>query len=83
MTARNTRCLHCGRTPGEGGCDWIECPGHSPANPEGFDTASAEFACERGVGLTIYAHQAAPWLSWDETKALSAWLAELVQRDRG
>jgi hypothetical protein len=48
-------------------------------NLEGFATTDTEFVYEHGVGLTIHAHRAAPWLSWDETRELAAWLAERVK----
>ena len=54
-------------------------PGTTADNLEGFDTYDTEFVYEPGVGLTIYAHRAAPWLSWDETQKLAAWLAACVR----
>jgi hypothetical protein len=56
-----------------------ECEARQREAEEGFATTDTEFVYEHGVGLTIYAHRAAPWLSWDETKELAAWLAERVK----
>lgn len=50
----------------------------APSEAEGFDAYSAEFAYEHQVGLTIYSRPSAPWLSWDETLALHAWLSEKI-----
>ncbi len=55
-------------------------PPHEPTDEhlEGFDTTDIEFVYEHGVGLTIYAHRTAPWLSWDETKELAEWLNKMI-----
>lgn len=49
---------------------------------EGFHTTDTEFVYEHEVGLTIHAHRATPWLSWDETKALAAWLNQMIRTAR-
>lgn len=53
---------------------------------ESFDAGGVEFVFERGVGMTIYTSSytstrfAVPWLSWDETKQLAAWLNEQIKQ---
>ena len=51
---------------------------------EMFDTYDAEFGVQSGVGLSIYPNRRNPWLPWNETKQLAAWLAKIVEEgDRG
>ena len=45
-----------------------------------LDLHAAAFVFEPGVGLTIATAEGSVWLSWDETKELTAWLAERVER---
>lgn len=47
-----------------------------------FNTTDTEFVYEHGVGLTVHAHRAAPWLSWDETKELAGWLNKMIHTVR-
>lgn len=85
MTDQTAPC-NC-RQPGLGGdCDGsCECPKPSEdciqtsdGNLASFDTTDTEFVYEHMVGLTVHAHRAAPWLSWDETKALAEWLTAMI-----
>lgn len=50
----------------------------SDENLASFTTTDTEFVYEHMVGLTVHAHRAAPWLSWDETKALAEWLTKMI-----
>ena len=50
-----------------------------PEEEEAFDTYEVEFGAQPGVGLAVYPNRRNPWLSWDETKKLAAWLAKIVE----
>lgn len=69
------------RQPGLGGdCDGsCQCPQTEDDHIARFCTTDTEIVFEHGVGLTIHAHRAAPWFSWQETKDLSEWLSKMIQ----
>lgn len=46
---------------------------------EDFHASAVEFVFEQGVGMTVYAHAVQPFLSWEETKQFSNWLAEQIK----
>lgn len=60
---------------------------HQTTDAESLDTYAAGFEFEPMVGLTILpGHDRLGdgnyWLSWDETVALSEWLAKMVEAAR-
>jgi hypothetical protein len=47
----------------------------NPDKFETFTTSDLQLVYEHGVGLEIEAYKPDVWLSWEETQALTRWLA--------